>query len=163
MRYQLNDANDPHEDRRRESGDLHPVDLQKARFQFYFILLEVFGLLIIAGTVIWFASQSDRTTVAQAADSREQLIAAIDAFHDKNKSYPASLEELSPAYITRIPISPGVDQNWIYEHSGDGFRLSYNDGSKDGHVACYDSNQRGWHVELQRKKGRSWSIKFGRD
>lgn len=59
---------------------------------------------------------------------------ALAHYHAVHNKYPKRLEELTPAYIKKLPLDPFTDQSLLYRRTADGFRL-YSvgmDGQDDG-------------------------------
>jgi hypothetical protein len=62
-----------------------------------------------------------------ARSRAETLIAAVEAFHNAEKRYPAKLDELAPTYIAEVPLAKYtlLFNQFSYHSSGDLAMLSY--------------------------------------
>ena len=85
--------------------------LRRRRSQGGFSLIELIVVVTIIGILAGIALINVRTaqTKAREAALKENLFQmrkAIDNFYADKQRYPASLEELTPNYIRRIPADP---------------------------------------------------------
>lgn len=85
--------------------------LRRRRTQGGFSLIELIVVVTIIGILAGIALINVRTaqTKAREAALKENLFQmrkAIDNFYADKQRYPASLEELTPNYIRRIPADP---------------------------------------------------------
>jgi hypothetical protein len=91
---------------------------------------------------------NERTETARMWNHLARVALALAAFKAEKGSYPASLVELSPAYLRDVPIDSFVERPLVYARQGDGYRLysvgpnmKDDDGGKD--ELLIDSEQAG--------------------
>jgi general secretion pathway protein G len=85
--------------------------LRRRRSQGGFSLIELIVVVTIIGILAGIALINVRTAQTKAReaalkDNLFQMRKAIDNFYADKQRYPASLEELTPNYIRRIPADP---------------------------------------------------------
>jgi general secretion pathway protein G len=92
--------------------------LTRRRSQRGFSLIELIVVVTIIGILAGIALINVRTAQTKAReaalkDNLFQMRKAIDNFYADKQRYPASLEELVPNYIRRIPADPiTMQQDW---------------------------------------------------
>ena len=73
-----------------------------------------------------------------------RLALMLGACRADQGAYPEALEELSPDYLTDIPLDPFLDEPFRYERTESGYRLySVGDNMTDDGGLTYDSEPRG--------------------
>lgn len=76
-----------------------------------FTLIELLVVIAILGVLIALASSSFLTAQKQSRDSKrktdlEQVRQALETYRSEVGQYPAALTDLSPNYITTLPVDP---------------------------------------------------------
>jgi hypothetical protein len=86
----------------------------------------------------------------QTRSALAQVGFALVAYRADAGTYPASLGELAPRYIARVPADPFTEQPLHYQRQKDGFLL-YSAGAngKDDHGATFDSDPRGDDIVIR--------------
>ena len=112
-------------------------------------LIIVLGLLIIAvigigGYVFYLyqkgGSENYRPPVQKVESPQAQTLAdlktlsqAVDAYYAKNLKYPATLGELQPEFVGRIPLEQGTNKSFVYSTDGlDRYRIAVSEPSRYG-------------------------------
>lgn len=99
-----------------------------ARGLLTFIIFEV-GVLVVLIIGAGIVSQSLNSAQSKSRDARRladmsQMRVALELHYDRHQSYPASLKELSPAFIQVLPSDPTTGALYIYEQRGQGYYLA---------------------------------------
>jgi hypothetical protein len=112
----------------------------------------VVGLLIVA---VYLARRVGVTQFPEEAEAGRELcepvIDALEAYEAENQSYPSSLEELVPDYLTEIPDGKSIHpdfQGVFYIPSNATYRLNFL--TQMWGADCTYSPEDGWYCADQR-------------
>jgi hypothetical protein len=89
------------------------------------------ALAVLVGLVIYFLAQmfcpapgnDDRARSAML--DAKPVIAALNRYHQEKKSYPKSLSELIPKYLSESDYSAIVEKEFMYMARGGDYELTY--------------------------------------
>lgn len=106
----------------------------KKAFTIVELIVVIFIISILAGIIVVSLNSSrvsSRDT--KRITDVKQLQAALELYQAKNKTYPLSLDELSPKYITTLPIAPtpndgncgDSDNTYTYSSDGSTYSISF--------------------------------------
>lgn len=88
-------------------------------------------VISLAGCAIWAPGQDPHGR--EMVGNANNILSALNAYHEKNNTNPNSLEELVPEYLDRIPKEPSV----LYKPSDGSLFFTYSPTwPQQGHVAC---------------------------
>src|SRR5262249_57011120 len=71
---------------------------------------------------------------ADSMRAGEVLVRAIEAYHKDHNSYPKTLDELLPAYLSKITKPTAGEGQWRYSSTTAGFFLQF--ATSDGYPSC---------------------------
>lgn len=89
-----------------------------------FTLIELLVVIAIIGILSSVVLVSLNSSRAKARDAKRvadvgQLQTALALYLDDNGTYPAALSDLSPTYMSVIPVDPSDASSYSYSASGD--------------------------------------------
>ena len=85
-----------------------------------FTLIELMVVISIIGILVAIGVVSYRKTYQLSRDSRRkadlaQIQQALETYRSENGSYPTSLNDLTPNYITTLPTDPKTGNSYTYQ------------------------------------------------
>jgi len=86
--------------------------------------------ILVAVFSLFLASCSDPRGQAQRNEqTMRPMVAALHRYREDNSQFPASLQSLTPKYLSKIPVPEGKHTKWDYRLLPDGTGF---------HLICYD-------------------------
>jgi hypothetical protein len=133
----------------RTRSSVEPERVQRHRAVAGPLILQVTLLSFVVAPIYFFLEFTviDHLAWSQTVKDREILVQAIENFEARTGEYPATLDDLVPFELARVPNVPGRGP-YSY-NSGDGwYHLSYVISSGAAPVFCnYGTGYLGWHCD----------------
>jgi hypothetical protein len=104
------------------------------------LLLAAPGVVLSVGYLTYDAAFSDWAPrkIAESQRRGDVIVAAIQAYRQRDGRYPHSLEAMVPHFLERVEPPTAGKRMWIYEQDGRGYSLSFE--SESGGSASWRSN-----------------------
>jgi len=106
-------------------------------------LIIVGLLLLLVGTMAYYFSNSLERDRLRTIDIGNEIVSALQAYHDDNGRYPASLNQLVPKYLGEIKEPPWGDSGWEYGGSPALLKVGYESNGTLYPMMIYNQEQ-GW-------------------